>query len=88
MHETQKITYSYFNIEYDFYETVVEGNYAVTNVSEYLDYQYSFCAEPTFEMTNYNVSLIKVNNRWVIAEVISDDPFFLSYYNEGFDLQK
>ena len=87
LHETQKITYSYFNTDYRFHATVVEGNYAVADVSEYLDYQYSFCGEPTFEITNYNISLIRVNDTWMIAEVVSDDSYFQSYYNEGFDLQ-
>ncbi len=87
LHETQKITYSHFNTDYRFHETSIEGNYAVADVSEYLDYQYSFCREPTFEITNYNISLIRVNDSWMIAEVVSDDSFFQSHYNEGFDLQ-
>lgn len=88
LHETQNITYSYFNTDYQFHKTVVEGDYAVTDVSEYLDYQYSFCDESTFEIYDYNISLIKVEGVWKIAEVTTNDPFFLSYYNEGFDLQE
>lgn len=87
LYETQKITYSYFNQNYVFNNITISGDYAVIDITQYLDYQYSFCNEPTSEITNYNIALIYENNKWMIATVTSDDLFFLSTYDTDFDLQ-
>lgn len=88
VYEEQDITYSYFNADYVFNAVKVEGDYALAEVNEILDYQYSFCDEPTYEMIQYNVLLMKLNGEWVIADVISDDQFFQANYdNADYDLE-
>lgn len=84
--ETQNITYSSFKADYTFLDTVVSGSHALVNVYEALNYQYSDCEEPSYEGQDYSVTLVKVDGKWVVAEVLSDDMFFSDYYGTDFDL--
>jgi len=66
-----------------------DGSFAIANVYESLDFQYSNCDEPSFVLTHYYISLFKVNGEWLIASVESDDDLFYQNYREtGFDLQR
>lgn len=88
VYEDQNITYSYFNADYVFNTIKVDGDYALAEVSEVLDYQYSFCDDPTYECIQYNVLLVKLDGEWVIADVVSDDQFFqVNYDNSDYDLE-
>lgn len=88
LYETQDISYQSFDAEYLFHEVSVDGNCAVVDVSEVLNYQYSDCADPTYELIKYNIALIRVDGEWLIADVVSDDPFFQqNYNNDSFNLE-
>ena len=54
---------------------------------ETLDYQYSDCNEPSFELTQYRFMLMSVDGKWYIASIESDNDFYQSYMDGGFDLQ-
>ena len=60
---------------------------AVCNIYESLDFQYSDCDEPSYILTHYFISLMKIDNNWYIASVESDDEFYSMYHNTGFDLE-
>ena len=87
INESQNITYDYFNTKYTFIDTLIDGDYAITHVSEELDYQYSFSDMPTYEQFIYNIALVNIDGKWTIAEITSNDPFYIENCNTGFDLK-
>lgn len=86
--EDQNITFSDFDAQYHFGDIVIDGNYAVVEVYEELNYQYSDCDEPSYELGEFNVALVKIDGEWIIADVISDDMAFLAYCNTGYNLEE
>lgn len=86
VYETQGFAYSYFDAQYHFDDVVVGGNYATAVVYEELNYQYDDCDEPSFELGEYNLVLVKLDGDWVVADVVSDDVAFMGYYQTGYDL--
>ena len=83
LYESQDITYSSFDVQYLFQNIEATSNLAAVDVLEALNYQYSDCDEPTYEEIRYNITLTKLNGEWVIADVISDDHFFLEHYADA-----
>lgn len=83
LYESQNITYSHFDAKYLFQNIETTSGYAAVDVLEVLNYQYSDCDEPTYEEIRYNITLAKLNREWVIADVISDDLFFLQHYADA-----
>lgn len=85
--EDQNITFSDFDAQYHFGDIVIDGDYAVAEVYEELNYQYVDCDEPSYELGEFNVALVRIDGEWIIADVISDDMAFLAYCNTGYDLE-
>lgn len=86
INEMEGITYKYFTPSYDVVESIVDGNLATVNIYETLDFQYSDCEEPSMMRTHYLVSLVKHNAEWYVMAVESDDLFYETYRESGFDL--
>lgn len=87
LYEMEDVTYSNFESDYLFNDISVNGDYAAVDVTLVLNYQYSDCDQPTYEEIRYNLTLMKLNGSWYIADVASDDPMFQQYYQGGFDLE-
>ena len=88
INELEGISYKYFSPSYDVVDSSVEGNLATVNVYETLDFQYSDCDEPSMVITHYYVSLVKYEGKWMVMAVESDDLFYQSYHESGFNLQE
>lgn len=88
INELEKTTYKFFSPTYEVLNTAVNGNLAVVDVCETLDFQYSECDEPSAMTTYYYVSLVKNGGRWLVMAVESDDIFYETYREGGFDLEK
>ena len=88
LHELANVTFKYFTPSYTIVDSNISKNIATVNVYEQLDFEYSDCDEPSWVITHYFVTLIKVNNEWLVAAVESDDLFYQEYCETGFDLQK
>ena len=86
LYKTQDITFSYFTPTYATANVIVNGDTAFAQVYERLDYQYVGCSDPTSELTEFNVGLMQIDGKWLIAEVASDDTFFVTFSTGGFDL--
>lgn len=86
VYETQGFAYSYFDAQYHFGDVVIDGDYATAVVYEELNYQYDDCDEPSFELGEYNLVLVKLDGDWVVADVASDDVAFMGYYQTGYNL--
>lgn len=86
VYETQGFAYSYFDAQYHFGDVVIDGDYATAVVYEELNYQYDDCDEPSFELGEYNLVLVKLDGDWVVADVVSDDVAFMGYYQTGYNL--
>lgn len=86
VYEAEGFSYSYFDAQYHFGDVVVDGDYATAVVYEELNYQYDDCDEPSFELGEYNLVLVKLDGDWVVADVASDDVAFMGYYQTGYDL--
>lgn len=86
VYETQGFAYSYFDAQYHFGDVTIDGDYATVVVYEELNYQYDDCDEPSSELGEYNLVLMKVDGDWVVADVASDDVAFMGYYQTGYDL--
>ena len=83
VYETQGFAYSYFDAQYHFGDVVIDGDYATAVVYEELNYQYDDCDEPSFELGEYNLVLVKLDGDWVVADVASDDVAFMGYYGHS-----
>ena len=86
--EDQNITFSSFDVDYIFGDITINDNYAMVEVCQELNYQYSFCNEPSYELVEFNVMLIKLNGEWIIADAASEDNAFMSYFTSGYDLDE
>lgn len=88
INELEKTTYKYFAPAYKVLNVEVNGNLAIVDVYETLDFQYSECDEPSAITTHYYVSLVNNGGQWLVMAVESDDLFYESYRESGFDLEK
>lgn len=88
VYENGGYEFDYFDMDYTTADIQINGSYALVNIYEELNYKYVFCDEPSYEMYHYNLALLEVNGDWVIADIISDDPFFLGNRGQDFDLEK
>ena len=88
VYEDQGFAYSNFDAQYHFGDVFIDGNYATVEVYEELNYQYSDCEEPSYELGEFNVVLVKLDGEWVIADVASDDVAFMGYYATGYNLEE
>lgn len=86
VYKTQGFAYSFFDAQYHFGDVVVDGNHATAVVYEELNYQYNDCDEPSSEIGEYNLVLVKMDGKWVVADAVSDDVAFMGYYQTGYDL--
>ena len=86
--EHQGFAYSDFDAQYYFDAVVVDGNFATVVVYEELNYQYDDCEEPSYELGEYNLILVKVDGEWIIADVASSDVAFMGYYKTGYNLSE
>ena len=87
IYEDQGFDYDYFDVQYYFPSVVVVGNYAAVDVYEELNYQYTDCADSSYELGEYNLILCKIDGEWAVADVVSDDIAFLGYYSSGYNLE-
>lgn len=87
INKMENITYKYFSPSYEVVASNINGNLATINLYEILDFQYSDCAEPSMMITHYFVSLVKHDGDWLVMAVESDDLFYQTYRESGFDLQ-
>lgn len=88
LHEIQKITYRYFTPSYSVVSCNVDGDFAIVNLYETLDFHYSDAQLPSSIITHYYLTLLKFDGEWYIAAVESDDLFYQEFREDGFDLQK
>lgn len=88
INELERTTYKYFTPTYEVLNAEVNGNLAVVDVCETLDFQYSECDEPSSMTTHYYVSLVKNGDRWLVMAIESDDIFYETYREGGFDLKE
>lgn len=87
INEMEEITYRYFSPSYEVVDISIDGSLATVNVYETLDFQYSDCDEPSMTITHYFVSLVKYDGDWLVMAVESDDLFYQTYREAGFDLE-
>ena len=87
LHRQENISYSFFTPTYIVAGCTVSGDLAVVDLYESLDFQYSNCDEPSFVLTQYRVTLFRIDDVWLAAAVESDDDFSLTNRESGFDLQ-
>ena len=85
IYEDQNVSFSDFDANYFFDDVVVDGDFAMVEVFEELNYQYSDCDEPSYELGEFNVMLVKLDGEWVVADVVSDDSAFLSSCTTSYD---
>ena len=85
IYEDQHVSFSNFDASYFFGDVVVDGDLAMVEVFEELNYQYSDCDEPSYELGEFNVMLVKLDGEWVVADVVSDDSAFLSSCTTSYD---
>lgn len=82
----QNISFSDFDAQYHFADIAIENNFAMAEVYEELNYHYSDCIDPSYELRQFNVMLLRIGDEWVIADVASDDVAFMGYFSNGYDL--
>lgn len=87
INEMERITYKYFSPSYEVVDSHTDGSFATINIYETLDFQYSDCVEPSMVLTHYFISLVKHGSKWFVMAVESDDLFYQTYRESGFDLQ-
>lgn len=87
LNEIEGITYEYFSPSYDVVDSNIDGDLATINLYETLDFQYSDCDEPSMTLTHYFVSLVRHDCDWLVMAVESDDLFYQTYRESGFDLK-
>ncbi len=85
IYEDQNVSFSNFDASYFFGDVVVDGDLAMVEVFEELNYQYSDCDEPSYELGEFSVMLVKLDGEWVVADIISDDSAFLSNCTSRYD---
>lgn len=88
LNEIEKTTYKYFTPSYDVVDSNIDGDFAIVNVYETIDFQYSDCDEPSMMVTHYYISLVKYDGEWLVMAVESDDLFYQTYRDSDFDLQE
>ena len=84
----QGYTYTDFQADYYFGDITLNGDFAMVVAYEELNYHLSYAADPSYELGEFNVMLVKIGDDWVIADVASDDIAFLAYCKEGYDLDR
>lgn len=82
-----------FTVAYIFNNISTDGDKAVVEVKEEIDFQYSDLDVPTYIGNRYTVKLLKLDGAWLVADALSDD-WFDQYYRvsdegraKGFNLQ-
>ena len=84
--ESSDTTYDYFTISYDIVRTEVNGDLAVIDLYEYLDFKYSDVDFTSAAEIRYFVSLIKYDGNWLIMALESSDDLYESYRETGYEL--
>lgn len=88
LHAVSNSSYKYFNPYYRVVSIEVEGAIAVIELYEMLDYQYEELENASFEGNPCLLSLVKVEQGWLVLSVEVDDEFYEEYRNTGFDLEE
>ena len=88
LHQSEGVTYQFFSPSYQVMSFAAENELAILDLYERLDFQYSDSDAPSSVMTHYQISLMKHGGRWLILAVESDDLFYQTYREVGFDLER
>lgn len=72
-----------FSVDYEVKSANVQGNVAVVNVVENINFQYVGVEDPSFCQEEHTVSLIKVGNEWIIANVETEYDWFDAKYKRS-----
>lgn len=77
--EAQNITRTGLKLNYVFSDVSIDGNTAAATISETASFYYTGETQQSFAETIYTVDLIKVDGKWLIADVYDNDWFDDTY---------
>lgn len=84
--EAEGLEISDYSVEYGSPQVTTAGDMAQVKITELVSMKYEGLDDMSSISTNYVVDLINVNDKWVIADISSDD-LFDQVYEDGFDYQ-
>lgn len=87
LNQLEEIAYKSFSPSYQVNTFVMDGDLAMLDLYETLDFQYGDCDESSGMTTRYDISLVKHRGKWLILAVESDDMLYQAYREAGFDLE-
>lgn len=88
LNELCNVTYRYVEPLYAAEEIKTDGDIASVLINELVDFQYTELDDTSMLLTSYCVSLARMDGKWLIIAVESDDDFYRQYSQTGVDLDR